>query len=53
MALVVVVILSGLLGHVWGGDSFNELLSVAYFISDSLVAFVTGIAVSLFMGSKG
>lgn len=53
VAFVVGGILSVILGHFWGGDSFDELLSEAYFISDSLVAFVTGIAVSLFMGSKG
>ena len=45
--------LSIILGYFWGGYSISELLSESYFISDSLVAFVTGIAVSLFMGSKG
>ncbi|MCK4492141.1 MAG: hypothetical protein KAU03_05930, partial [Candidatus Altiarchaeales archaeon] len=53
VAFVVGGILSVILGHFWGGEQFNELFSEAYFMSDSLVAFVTGIAVSLFMGSKG
>jgi len=45
-------VLSVILGHYWGGYSLQELLSETYFVTDSMVAFVTGIAVSLFMGSK-
>jgi len=53
VALFVGGILSIVLGYFWGGYPLNELLSEMYFVSDSLVAFVTGIAVSLFMGSRG
>lgn len=52
-ALVIGGILSLVLGALWGGYSINQLLSTEYFITDSMVAFLTGIAVSLFMGSKG
>jgi hypothetical protein len=45
-------ILSFILGYFWGGHPLNELLSETYFLSDSMVAFITGIAVSLFMGSR-
>ena len=45
-------VLSVILGHYWGGYSLEELLSETYFVTDSMVAFVTGLAVSLFMGSK-
>ncbi|MBN2250835.1 MAG: hypothetical protein JW724_02005 [Candidatus Altiarchaeota archaeon] len=44
--------LSMLLGHLWGGHDINFLLSPEYFKTDAMVAFVTGMAVSLFMGSK-
>jgi len=44
--------MSILLGHFWVGHALEELLSTAYFALDSLVAFITGIALSLFMGSK-
>ncbi len=53
VVFVVGGILSIILGYFWGGYPLEELLSEAYFVSDSMVAFVTGIAVSLFMGSKG
>jgi hypothetical protein len=46
-------LLSFVLGALWGGYSINQLLSTEYFTTDSMVAFLTGIAVSLFMGSKG
>jgi len=45
-------VMSVVLGHVWVGHTLEELLSTAYFALDSLVAFITGIALSLFMGSK-
>lgn len=44
--------LSIILGHFWGTIPFEELLSLNYFTSNALVAFVTGIAISLLMGSK-
>ncbi|MBU0762197.1 MAG: hypothetical protein KKD39_04170 [Candidatus Altiarchaeota archaeon] len=52
LATVVGVILSVVLGHFWGGYELSILASTKYFASDSLVALVTGLAVSLFMGSK-
>lgn len=45
--------LSILLGHFWAGIPLDQILSLAYFTSNSLVAFVTGIAVSLLMGTRG
>jgi hypothetical protein len=52
VAFIVGGALSILLGNLWGGLSLGVLLSPAYFTSDSMVALVTGIALSLFMGSK-
>ncbi|WP_421908352.1 hypothetical protein [Methanolacinia petrolearia] len=46
-------ILSIILGHFWGGVPLDTLLSMDYFGSDALVALITGIALSLFMSSKG
>jgi len=45
--------LSILLGHIWVSIPLEELLSLAYFKTNSLVALVTGLAVSLFLGAKG
>ena len=45
-------VLSIILGHYWGGVPFATLFSLGYFQTDSLVALVTGTAVSLLMGSK-
>ena len=45
-------VLSIVLGHYWGTIPFETLFSAGYFTSHALVAFVTGIAVSLLMGSK-
>ncbi|MDP6670756.1 MAG: hypothetical protein QGI60_02985 [archaeon] len=53
IALVFGFALSVVLGHVWATIPLAELLSTAYFTSNSLVALVTGLAISLFMGSKG
>jgi len=47
------LILSIILGHFWGGIPLETLLSMDYFGSDALVALITGIALSLFMSSKG
>ncbi len=52
IAVIVGVVLSILLGHYWGNYPLESLLSKEYFASDSLVALVTGLSVSLFMGSK-
>jgi len=46
-------VLSILLGHYWAGIELAQLLSLNYFVTNSLVAFVTGIAVSLLMGTRG
>ncbi|MFC2174279.1 hypothetical protein ACFLQ2_00210 [archaeon] len=51
-AFVFAFVMSVVLGHFWVGHALGELLSTAYFALDSLVAFITGIALSLFMGSK-
>jgi hypothetical protein len=42
-----------LLGHFWGNYPLDELLSAGYFATDSLVALITSISVSLFMSGKG
>jgi hypothetical protein len=47
------IFLSISLGHLWVGTPLEVLLSLDYFATNSLVAFITGLAVSLFMGSKG
>ncbi|MFH1834727.1 MAG: hypothetical protein ABH851_00905 [Methanobacteriota archaeon] len=52
-AIIVGGTLSILLGHYWSGIPLTNLLSPNYFSTDSLVALVTGLSVSLFMGSKG
>jgi len=45
--------LSVILGNLWNSIPIAQLLSPAYFATESLVAYVTGIAVSLFMSGKG
>ena len=52
IALVFGFILSLILGTLWGDNTLAQLLSLDYFSSDSLVALITGMAVSLFAGSK-
>ena len=47
------IALSIALGYLWVATPLNLLLSLEYFATNSLVAFITGLAVSLFMGSKG
>jgi hypothetical protein len=46
------LILSCVLAVYWAEMPFEAVLSLEYFSSDALVAFVTGIAISLLMGSK-
>ena len=53
IALVFGAALSVFLGNIWTSVPLVELLSIAYFKSNALVALTTGLAVSLFMGSKG
>jgi hypothetical protein len=43
--------LSIILGYFWGGIPLDQLLSLSYFTTDALVALITGLALSLFMGS--
>ncbi len=50
-ALLIGGILSLILGYFWGGIPLVQLLSPSYFASDALVALITGLALSLFMGS--
>lgn len=52
-ALVIGGLLSLLLGFFWGNIPLDQLLSIQYFATDSLVALVTGLALSLFMGGGG
>ncbi len=53
VALLVGSVLSVILSHVWLGVPLENLLALTYFQTNALVALVTGLAVSLFMGSKG
>lgn len=50
---IVALILSFTLGVLWGKNSIAQLFSPEFFTSDSLVAMITGMGVSLFAGSKG
>jgi len=50
-ALIIGSTLSIILGFFWGGIPLDQLLSLSYFTTDALVALITGLALSLFMGS--
>jgi hypothetical protein len=50
-AVLIGGILSLILGYFWGGIPLDQLFSLNYFATDALVALITGIALSLFMGS--
>jgi hypothetical protein len=50
-ALMAGGILSIILGAFWGNIPIEQLLSLQYFTTDALVALVTALALSLFMGS--
>lgn len=52
IALIFGFILSVFLDHFWNGQPISELISLAYFTSQSMVALITGLAVSLFMTSR-
>ncbi|MFH1403190.1 MAG: hypothetical protein ABIH11_02855 [Candidatus Altiarchaeota archaeon] len=52
VAFIVGLALSLLLGHFWGSYAVGSLFSLEYFATDSMVALVTGISLSLFMGGK-
>jgi hypothetical protein len=49
---IVALLLSFTLGILWGKNTLAQLLSPEFFTSDSLVAMITGMGVSLFAGSK-
>lgn len=53
VALLIGAALSVILSNVWLNVPLEELLALNYFKTNALVALVTGLAVSLFMGSKG
>ncbi len=53
VATAFAVALSVFLGYFWGRIALSTLLSLDYFGTTALVAVVTGIAVSLLMGSRG
>jgi len=46
------IIFSVLLGMFWAEIPMETILSAGYFATDAMVAFVTGIAISLLMGTK-
>ena len=50
---IVGIVFSFILGYVWGNVPLSTLLSLEFFQSDSLIALITGMSVSLFAGSKG
>jgi len=51
--LVIGIVLSLVLGSAWNEIPITELISIAYFKTDSLIALISGMALSLFAGSKG
>lgn len=53
MAIIIGTIIALILGYFWGNIPLETLLSPAFFQTDALVALVTGLALSLFMGGKG
>ena len=50
--LVIGFALSVFLGSVWNEIPIGELISLAYFKTESLIALISGMALSLFAGSK-
>lgn len=53
LAVLVGALVAVILGYFWADIPFATLLSPAFFESNALVALVTGLAISLFMGGKG
>ena len=53
VTFVVGIVRAFTLGMLWGKNTLPELLSLNFFTSDSLVAMITGMGISLFAGSKG
>jgi hypothetical protein len=52
LGTIFAILLSIVLGNFWGEIPLDTLLSTGYFTTPALVAVATGVAVSLFMGSK-
>lgn len=52
VTLVLGTALAVFLGHYWGNMPFSVLLSGEFFATDSLVALISGMALSLFAGSR-
>ncbi|MBD3204248.1 hypothetical protein GF327_08180 [Candidatus Woesearchaeota archaeon] len=52
-SFVVGIFFAFILGIVWGSIPIEKLLSLDFFASDSLIALISGMSVSLFAGSKG
>ncbi len=52
VTFVIGFILSILLGVYWGNYTYSHLFSMNYFTTESLVALITGVGVSLFAGSR-
>ena len=52
VTLVLGTALAVFLGHYWGNMPFSVLLSGGFFATDSLVALISGMALSLFAGSR-
>jgi len=53
ITFVLGVILAVILGHSWAGIPFSILFSMQVFATESLVALISGMALSLFAGSRG
>jgi len=51
-AILFAAALSLFFGHYWGGYPLSQLLSQKYFETDCLIAFITGVALSMILGSK-
>jgi hypothetical protein len=52
-AIIVGMVVAIVLGHFWGNIPLDQLISLEFFQSSALVALVTGLAISLFMGGRG
>lgn len=53
ITLIIGIALSILLGYFWANIPLGELFSLSYFKTESLVALISGMALSLFVGSRG
>lgn len=53
ITLIIGIVLSIILGHFWANIPLGDLFSLNYFKTESLVALISGMALSLFVGSRG